>query len=158
MPSHCPVNVVCLFIRLAGMNIVKRNRFKNASYVIRSIKPNNNQTIRVVLYVVVGVFVHNFYFSSYKMNSPCPCSVCKETTHSSRRCPDLVKDLESGFYKPAGGQPHGGGDDEDEHLNRYRSPPLFTVFIENNTCCNRNIQRAHNTILTNGKNRSLMRL
>jgi hypothetical protein len=158
MPSHCPALVVCSFIQLAGMNTVNRNRLKNVLYVISSIKPKKNKlTIHSVLYVVVDVFVHNFYFSSYKMNSACPCSICKESTHSSRKCPELVKDLETGFYKPAGGYQQ-GGDDDDEHLNCDRSSPLPAVFIENNTSRNGYIQRTHNTILANRQDGGLKRL
>jgi hypothetical protein len=51
------------------------------------------------------------------MQKPCPCSVCQSPEHHSRKCPELHKDLETGFYKPAGGMPQGGGDDDDEKLN-----------------------------------------
>ncbi len=51
------------------------------------------------------------------MQKPCPCSVCQSPDHHSRKCPELHKDLETGFYKPAGGMPR-GGDDDDEKLNK----------------------------------------
>jgi hypothetical protein len=51
------------------------------------------------------------------MNPAAPCSVCQQQGHPSRKCPELVKELETGFYKPAGGMPQGGGED-DENLNR----------------------------------------
>ena len=46
-----------------------------------------------------------------------PCSFCNESTHKERNCPELVAPLrEKGIQKPAGGRPHGGGDDEDDSL------------------------------------------
>ena len=47
--------------------------------------------------------------------NPIPCSVCQQDSHHARKCPELVKDLETGFYKPAGGMPQ-GGDKDDESL------------------------------------------
>lgn len=45
------------------------------------------------------------------------CAVCKEAGHRSDRCPELSKDLQPGFFKPAGGMPQ-GGDEEDEKLSK----------------------------------------
>lgn len=81
------------------------------------------------------------------MNTAGPCTICNESDHKARRCPELHKDLDNnGFFKPAGGRPV-GGDDEDERLNSTRSAPLPRVFIKNNTSCYRNIQGSENTIL-----------
>jgi hypothetical protein len=54
------------------------------------------------------------------MEKPSPCTICQGTDHHPRKCPELHKDLETGFYKPAGGMPQ-GGDDDDEKLNRLWS-------------------------------------
>lgn len=43
-----------------------------------------------------------------------PCSVCSEGGHSSRRCPALYEPLKNEFYKPSGGRPMGGDDEEDK--------------------------------------------
>lgn len=85
------------------------------------------------------------------MSNPAACTVCGERDHRSRSCPSLSKELEVGFYKPAGGMPR-GGDDDDESLKCATLAPLPPVFIKNNTCRNRNIQRAENSILANGEN------
>jgi len=83
------------------------------------------------------------------MSNPAACSVCGERDHASRHCPCLTKELEVGFYKPSGGMPR-GGDEDDESLNRATFTPLTTVFIKNNACRYRNIQRPQNPILANG--------
>ena len=49
------------------------------------------------------------------MECACPCTICKETDHHPSNCPELVKDLQPGFYKPAGGYAQ-GGDEEDEKI------------------------------------------
>lgn len=85
------------------------------------------------------------------MSNPAACSVCGERDHASRHCPCLTKELEVGFYKPAGGMPRGG--EEEESLNRATLTPLTTVFIKNYTCGYRDIQRPQNTILANRNNR-----
>ena len=84
------------------------------------------------------------------MENPAACTVCGERDHASRHCPALTKELEVGFYKPAGGMPR-GGDDEDEHLEYITLTPLPNVFIQYNTGRNGHIQRPQNTILANGK-------
>lgn len=86
------------------------------------------------------------------MNRACPCSICQNPEHRSNKCPELVKELETGFYKPAGGMPQGGGDD-DESLQNTALAPLFAVLVQYNTGCYGDIQRAHNTILANTHNR-----
>ena len=91
------------------------------------------------------------------MNKACPCSICKESDHHLRNCPELTKDLQPGFFKPAGG--HQGGGEDDEHLlNHYRGSPLSTKFIEYNTRGYTYIQRTHNPILTNTQNGCIHRL
>ena len=90
------------------------------------------------------------------MSNPAACSICGERDHKSGQCPELNKDLQSGFYKPAGGMPR--GDEEDDSLNRTRCSPLFTIFIENNTCSYCNIQRTQNPVLTNTQNRCIQTL
>ncbi len=91
------------------------------------------------------------------MSNPAACSVCGEREHKSRQCPELYKDLQPGFYKPAGGMPR-GGDDEDELLNRTGLSPLFAVFVKNYTGCNGNIQRSKNSILTDTHSRCVKSL
>jgi hypothetical protein len=54
------------------------------------------------------------------MQKPCPCSICQSPDHRSSKCPELYKDLETGFYKPAGGMPQGGGDDDEKLGTRFR--------------------------------------
>lgn len=49
------------------------------------------------------------------MQKACPCSICQQTDHLSRHCPELRRELETGFYKPSGGH-QGGGEGEDETL------------------------------------------
>jgi len=91
------------------------------------------------------------------MNRAHPCTLCQSTEHSSKKCPELVKELETGFYKPAGGYQQGGEDDES--LNTVSpSFPLLCVFIQNNTCCNSNIQGSQNPILANTNNRCIKSL
>jgi len=48
------------------------------------------------------------------MEKPSPCTICQGTDHHPRKCPELHKDLETGFYKPAGGMPQGGDDDDEK--------------------------------------------
>ena len=44
-----------------------------------------------------------------------PCSFCNESTHTERKCPELVAPIrEEGIQKPAGGRPHGDGGDEED--------------------------------------------
>ena len=81
------------------------------------------------------------------MNAAARCPVCNEGEHKGDRCPELTKELQTGFYKPAGGMPR-GGDDDDESL-QARLAPLPAIFIQNNARCDRNIQRPHHTILAN---------
>lgn len=90
------------------------------------------------------------------MNKACPCTICKETDHHPRNCPELTKDLQPGFFKPTGGV-QGGGDEDDEHLNGYGVSPLFTKLVEYNTRRYTYIQRTHNSILTNTNNRRIHR-
>jgi hypothetical protein len=89
------------------------------------------------------------------MNNPARCSVCNEADHKGNHCPELTKELQPGFYTPAGGMPQGGGDDDDEHLRKAILSPLFAIFIKNNTRCDSNIQRSQNAILANADHRSL---
>lgn len=51
------------------------------------------------------------------MNTAFPCYICQQQGHSSRKCPELHKDLGEGFMKPAGGRPQ-GGDDEEGRLSK----------------------------------------
>jgi hypothetical protein len=46
------------------------------------------------------------------------CTVCQQPDHRANRCPELSKDLQPGFYKPAGGMPQGGDDGDDEKLSK----------------------------------------
>ena len=47
-----------------------------------------------------------------------PCSFCNESTHTERKCPELVAPIrEDRIQKPSGGRPHGGGDDEEDSMN-----------------------------------------
>lgn len=43
-----------------------------------------------------------------------PCSVCKETGHQARRCPELSQPLQPGFYAPSGGGRYTGEDDDEK--------------------------------------------
>ncbi len=88
------------------------------------------------------------------MSNPAACTVCGEREHKSRQCPELTKELQPGFYKPAGGMPR-GGDDEDESLHNTRLSPLFAVLVEHDAGCYRNIQRPKNPILANTDNRCM---
>jgi hypothetical protein len=90
------------------------------------------------------------------MNGAARCCVCNEATHKSDHCPELTKELQPGFYKPAGGMPR-GGDDDDESL-QARFAPLFAVFIEHYTRRDCNIQRPHHSILANTENRCVQGL
>ena len=89
------------------------------------------------------------------MNNPARCSVCNEADHKGNHCPELTKELQPGFYKPAGGMPQGGGDDDDEHLTNTVLAPLPTVFVKDNTRRDSNIQRPHHPILANADHRCL---
>lgn len=89
------------------------------------------------------------------MENPAACAVCQARTHKSDRCPELSKDLQPGFYKPAGGMPQGGGDDDDESLQNAALSPLFAILIQNNTGRYGHIQRPHNPILANTYNRGV---
>lgn len=88
------------------------------------------------------------------MSNPAACAVCQERDHKSAHCPELTKELQPGFYKPAGGMPR-GGDDEDDSLDCNRFSPLPGVFVQQDTRCNRNIQRSKNPILANRDNRCM---
>lgn len=58
------------------------------------------------------------------MNS-CPCTVCGEGGHHTRRCPTLSSPLNSGFYAPpAGHRPSGDDDDEKAKIERPVHPVL----------------------------------
>jgi hypothetical protein len=47
------------------------------------------------------------------LDRACPCGVCGERTHEVERCPALREPLKNEeFFKPAGGRPAGGDDDE----------------------------------------------
>lgn len=46
------------------------------------------------------------------------CTVCQEVGHRLDRCPELVKELEPGFFRPSGNAPQGGGGDDDEKLSK----------------------------------------
>jgi hypothetical protein len=48
------------------------------------------------------------------MNPPSPCTICQEADHKAEKCPELRKELEPGFYRPSGGMPQGGGDDDEK--------------------------------------------
>ena len=50
------------------------------------------------------------------MNSAATCAICQQPSHRADKCPELTKELRPGFYKPSGGRPV-GGDEEDEKLN-----------------------------------------
>lgn len=45
------------------------------------------------------------------------CTVCQQPGHRSNKCPELVKELEPGFFRPSGNAPQGGGGDDDEKLS-----------------------------------------
>ena len=47
------------------------------------------------------------------MQAACKCNICQSAEHSSNLCPELLKELKPGFYKPSRGMPQGGGDEED---------------------------------------------
>jgi hypothetical protein len=47
------------------------------------------------------------------LDRACPCGVCGERSHEVERCPALREPLKNEeFFKPAGGRPAGGDDDE----------------------------------------------
>ena len=60
------------------------------------------------------------------MNNACPCSICKETDHHPSKCPELVKDLQSGFFRPSGGYAQ-GGDEEDEKAQIKRRQKKINI-------------------------------
>jgi hypothetical protein len=62
----------------------------------------------------------NFLASQDRMQKPCSCTICQSPEHSSSKCPELVKELETGFYTPAGGMPQ-GGDDDDESSEKQQN-------------------------------------
>jgi hypothetical protein len=47
-----------------------------------------------------------------------PCMVCNEQGHVPSDCPELHKDLDNGFYTPAGGKPIAGDEDDSATLPR----------------------------------------
>ena len=56
-----------------------------------------------------------------------PCSFCNESTHTERKCPELVAPIrEDRIQKPSGGRPHGGGDEEDS--SHVAQQPLINVY------------------------------
>jgi hypothetical protein len=52
--------------------------------------------------------------------NPIPCSVCSESGHHARRCPQLSAPLQPGFFAPSGGGGH-SHDDEDEKIKKNNS-------------------------------------
>ena len=52
-----------------------------------------------------------------------PCSICQEGGHAPRRCPTLCDPLKNEFYKPSGGRPV-GGDDEEDTIKRTETPTV----------------------------------
>ena len=45
------------------------------------------------------------------------CSECGSQEHQTTRCPELVAPLyQTGFFRPAGGRPQGGDDEEEERI------------------------------------------
>jgi hypothetical protein len=62
------------------------------------------------------------------MESASACYICQQKTHKSDICPELLKELKPGFYKPSGGMPQGGGDD-DEKLKDTPVEPVFTTWV-----------------------------
>jgi hypothetical protein len=67
------------------------------------------------------------------MEKPVACALCNEHGHTLRKCPQLTEEINrTGFYKPAGGMPQGGDDDEHVsfthyHNHSYHSLPLQLV-------------------------------
>ena len=61
------------------------------------------------------LFVAIKYRVPVKMQGPCACGVCGgRDGHSARRCPELVAPLhQEGFFRPPGGRPQGGEDDDE---------------------------------------------
>lgn len=47
------------------------------------------------------------------LDRACPCAICGEHTHGLDACPALREPLKEGFFRPAGGRPAGGGDDDE---------------------------------------------
>ena len=66
-----------------------------------------------------------------------PCTVCGEAGHGIRRCPALSDPLKNEFYKPSGGRPV-GGDDDDEKIEQVVCPPLG----KSQECLNRSFPSA----------------
>ena len=67
------------------------------------------------------------------MQSLRPCSFCNESTHTERKCPELVAPLhEEGIQKPAAGRPHGGGDDEEDTI-KVPINPTYLIQPEDST-------------------------
>jgi hypothetical protein len=54
----------------------------------------------------------------------CPCAICGEHTHGLNACPALREPLKEGFFRPVGGRPSGGGDDDEGVGNRERRKKL----------------------------------
>ena len=55
------------------------------------------------------------------MESASACYICQQRTHRSDMCAELLKELKPGFYKPSGGMPQGGGDDDESaKMSRIR--------------------------------------
>ena len=52
------------------------------------------------------------------LDHACPCAICGEHTHGLNACPALREPLKEGFFRPVGGRPSGGGDDDDEGVGR----------------------------------------
>jgi hypothetical protein len=47
------------------------------------------------------------------LDRACACANCGERSHAAEKCPALREPLKNDvFFKPAGGRPSGGGDDE----------------------------------------------
>lgn len=52
------------------------------------------------------------------LDRACPCGICGERSHDVEKCPALREPLKNEeFFKPAGGRP-AGGDDDDEHAKK----------------------------------------
>jgi hypothetical protein len=48
------------------------------------------------------------------LDRACPCGICGERTHGPEKCPALWSPLKNEeFFKPAGGRPAGGGEDDE---------------------------------------------
>jgi hypothetical protein len=55
----------------------------------------------------------------------CPCAICGEHSHTFMVCPALREPLKEGFFRPVGGRPSSGGDD-DERIHRGGFEKLTT--------------------------------